>query len=93
MDAHTNREWTAERVIEIIRTLAAEDELPGRLHTAPISGEDTAETLGLDSIGAFSLIDRLETESGTVLPDDFLALGDSIATIAERLQGVANAGD
>lgn len=85
-DTSTSAEWTTERVIEIIRVLAREEELPSRLETAPISGDDTAETLGLDSIGAFVLIDRLETDTGANLPDDFLSLEDSVSVIAERLR-------
>lgn len=92
MNATTGGDWTTERVIEVIRILAAEDELPGRLQTAPISGEDSAETLGLDSIGAFSLIDRLEVDTGVTLPDDFLTLNDTIATIAERLRSALKGG-
>ncbi len=92
MNADAGTNWTVERVIGVIRTLAAEDELPPRLETATISGEDTAETLGLDSIGAFSLVDRLEAEIGVPLPDDFLGLGDSVSAIAERLSEKAAAG-
>lgn len=89
MEKQVREEWSEERVIQIIRTLAAEDDLPARLTTAPISGKDTALTLGLDSIGAFALIDRLEAEVGVPLPDDFLRLEDSVMQIAKRLRGVS----
>lgn len=92
MNANAGANWTVERVIGVIRVLAAEDEVPNRLETATITGDDTAETLGLDSIGAFSLVDRLESEIGVPLPDDFLGLGDSVSTIAERLSQKAAAG-
>ena len=81
--------WTEDRVIAIVRELAAEDEVPEHLKTAEITGADTVESLGLDSIGAVALIDRLETEAGTALPDDFIDLNDSVSVIVERLNGMA----
>ena len=81
----TENGWTVDRVAGILRVLAEEDELPQHLLTAPITATDTVETLGLDSIGAVALIDRLETESGVALPDDFLDLKDSVADIVARL--------
>ncbi|MGB1388926.1 MAG: acyl carrier protein [Paracoccaceae bacterium] len=81
----TVQTWTTERVAEILRALAEEDELPQHLLKATISDGDTVETLGLDSIGAVALIDRLETEAGVALPDDFLDFKDTVADIAARL--------
>jgi acyl carrier protein len=77
-----------EHVIRIIRALAREEELPEHLATAAITPEDTIETLGLDSLGAVSLIERLEAELGISLPDDFLDIADDIAGIARRLYAV-----
>ena len=84
--------WSEARVIAIIRDLAGVEELPARLATAEISGADSAETLGLDSIGAFALVDRLEAEVGVPLPDDFVGLGDSVTVMAQRLNEVAEKG-
>lgn len=81
-----------DRVVSIIRALAAEEELPEHLTTATIKPEDTVDTLGLDSLGAVSLIERLETELGIPLPDDFLDFADDIAGIARRLDGLAATG-
>ena len=81
----TGQDWTVDRLADVLRALAEEDELPQHLLTAAISGEDTVETLGLDSIGAVALIDRLETEAGVTLPDDFLDFKDTVADIAARL--------
>jgi acyl carrier protein len=89
MDQQQPLAWTEERVIGIIRTLAEEEELPKHLRTAPINGADTVETLGLDSIGAVALIDRLEAEGGVPLPDDFLGFEDSVADIVQRLNTLA----
>ena len=89
MDDAMPEGWTEARVVAVIRRLAAEDELPARLQTADIGAGDTAETLGLDSIGALCLVDRLEEEAGTPLPDDFLDLKDSVGSIAERLRRMA----
>lgn len=88
---HRAEGWTEARVIAIIRALAREDELPAHLATAEIEPADTAETLGLDSIGALALVDRLEDAAGTPLPDDFLTLKDSVGTIAARLRDAAGA--
>jgi acyl carrier protein len=77
-----------EHAIRIIRALAREDELPEHLATAAITPKDTIETLGLDSLGAVSLIERLETELEISLPDDFLDIADDIAGIARRLYAV-----
>ncbi len=84
----TEQVWTTERMAGILRELAEEDELPQHLLTATIKAEDTVETLGLDSIGAVALIDRLETEAGVELPDDFLDFKDSVADIVARLGGM-----
>lgn len=77
--------WTTARIADIMRTLADEDDLPGHIRTAQITGLDTVETLGLDSLGAVYLVERLEIEAGVDLPDDFLAFEDSIETIAGRM--------
>lgn len=84
--------WTMERVIATIRELAAEEEVPEHLSTAAIRAEDTVETLGLDSLGAVSLIERLEAQLGMPLPDDFLDFTDDVAGIARRLDALARAG-
>ena len=89
MDQQQPSAWTEERVIGIIRTLAEEEELPEYLRTAQITGTDTVETLGLDSIGAVVLIDRLEADGGVPLPDDFLGFEDSVADIVQRLKTLA----
>ncbi|MEX0283105.1 MAG: acyl carrier protein [Paracoccaceae bacterium] len=81
----SDQTWTVDRVAAILRELAKEDELPQHLLTAAITEADTVETLGLDSIGAVALIDRLETEAGVPLPDDFLDFKDSVADIVARL--------
>lgn len=89
MDDQNATSWTQERVIGIIRALAAEEELPEHLTTAEIRPDDTVETLGLDSLGAVSLIEKLEEELGVLLPDDFLDFEDNIAGIATRLDALA----
>ncbi len=81
-----------EKVIAAIRELASENLLPAHLKSAEINGGDTAETLGLDSIGAIDLIDRLESTIGVRLPDDFIGVEDSVATIAERLRQLQKEG-
>jgi acyl carrier protein len=81
-----------EHVIRIIRTLAGEAELPEHLASVAITPEDTVETLGIDSLGAVSLIERLETELDITLPDDFLDIADDIAGIAHRLDAIAHGG-
>ncbi len=85
----TDTPWSVERVAAILRTLAQEDELPQHLLTAEITAADTVETLGLDSIGAVALIDRLESEAGVPLPDDFLDFKDSVADIVARLSALS----
>ena len=84
-----DQSWTVERVAGILCALAEENELPEHLLSASITGADTVETLGLDSIGAVALIDRLEGEAGVALPDDFLDFKDSVADIADRLSGIS----
>jgi acyl carrier protein len=74
-----------ENTIRIIRSLAREQELPEYLVTAVIRPEDTIETLGIDSLGAVALIERLEVELDISLPDDFLDVADNIAGITRRL--------
>lgn len=80
--------WTADRVIVILRELAKAEELPNHLIDGPITGADTVETLGIDSIGAVTLVDQLESEANVLLPDDFLAFEDSIDDIANRMNAL-----
>ena len=77
--------WTAERVIGIMRDLAKDDDLPNHLVTGEITGKDTVETLGIDSLGGAYLIERLEDTTGVQMPDDFLEPSDDIDRIASRL--------
>ena len=85
MDQQSGTNWIEERVIGILRELAKEEELPGHLVAGPIVGTDTVESLGIDSIGAVWLIDRLEDEANILLPDDFLEFEESVASIAQRM--------
>lgn len=77
--------WTAERVISIIRELAEKTDLPEHLSEGDIKGSDTVDTLGIDSIGGAYLIERLEEETGVLMPDDFVALDFDLDEIAARL--------
>lgn len=85
MDQQSAEVWTEARVIGILRDLAKEEELPEHLLTGPILATDTVEALGIDSIGAVALIDRLEEHAGVLLPDDFLEFDESVASIATRM--------
>ena len=84
--------WTTERVAEVMRNLAKDDDLPAHLITGEISGQDTVETLGIDSLGGAFLIERLEELTGILMPDDFVDLKDDIATIAARLDDLVKRG-
>lgn len=85
MDQQSGTLWSKERLIGILRDLAREKELPEHLLDGEIGGADTVETLGIDSIGAVALIDRLEAEAGVLLPDDFLEFDESVEKIAQRM--------
>jgi len=84
-DQQPTTKWSIERIVGVLRAMADEDDLPEHLKAVQISGQDTVETLGLDSLGAVYLIERLEAEAGVALPDDFLEFDDSVAVIAERI--------
>lgn len=77
--------WTTETVIEVLRALAKEDDLPAHLATGEITGVDTVDTLGIDSLGGAFLIERFEEMTGVQMPDDFLDLEDNIEVIAAHL--------
>ena len=77
--------WTTETVIEVLRALAAEDDLPAHLATGAITGQDTVDTLGIDSLGGAFLVERLEEMTDVQMPDDFVNLEDNIEAIAARL--------
>ncbi len=77
--------WTAADVIAIIRDLARKTDLPEHLIEGDIKGADTVDTLGIDSIGGVYLIERLEEDTGLLMPDDFVELTFSIDEIASRL--------
>lgn len=80
--------WTADRVIDILRSLAREEDRPNHLVEGKITGADTIETLGIDSIGAVALGDRLEGEAGVLLPDGLLDVVDKIDDIVQRLNSL-----
>ncbi len=81
--------WSVDRLVELMRQLARENELPEHLLEGEITGADTMESLGIDSIGAVAVVDRLEEQIGVLLPDDFLEFEESIAEIAERLNALS----
>ncbi len=89
MNQQNSGGWTEEKVIGLLRDLAKKEELPQHLLSGSISSEDTVDTLGIDSIGAVTLIDTLEEEVGQPLPDDFLDLTDNIAGIVKRLNDLS----
>ncbi|MEO7380965.1 MAG: phosphopantetheine-binding protein [Paracoccaceae bacterium] len=77
--------WTTQDVVEVLRSLAREEELPEHLVTGEITGADTVDSLGIDSLGGVYLIERLEEMTGLLMPDEFLDLDYNLAGIAERL--------
>ncbi len=89
MGRQNGANWTAERLIGILRELAREKELPEHLEHGPILGADTVESLGIDSIGAVGLIDRMEAEAGVLLPDDFLGFDETVENIAKRMNSLS----
>lgn len=88
MDRQVGEAWTEDRVIDILRELAREEELPAHLVEGAILATDTVESLGIDSIGAVALIDRLEDRANVHLPDDFLDIDESVASIAARMNSL-----
>ena len=84
-DTKANSAWTTEMVIAIIRELAEKTDLPGHLIEGEIKGTDTVDTLGIDSIGGVYVVERLEEETGLLMPDDFLELTFTLDEIAIRL--------
>ena len=93
MDQQNGANWTEERVIGILRELANDNELPQHLAKGTIKGTDTVEYLGIDSIGAVVLLDRLEEEAGVQLADDFLGFGDSVGKIVMLMNSLKSNGE
>lgn len=85
IDTPQNRTWTTDDVVSVIRELASKSDLPEHLVGGAITGKDTVDSLGIDSIGGAYLIERLEEMTGVLMPDDFLELNFSIDEIAARL--------
>ena len=83
-----NAEWTADKLVSVLRELANEDELPAHLKEGPIGEADTVTSLGLDSLGVVTVIERLEEMTGIPIPDDFIEMEDTIAGISARLAGL-----
>jgi acyl carrier protein len=83
-----SKDWTAEKLVGVLRELAGEDELPAHLKEGPIGAADTVTSLGLDSLGVVTVIERLEEMTGVPIPDDFIEMEDTIAGIAARLAGL-----
>ncbi|MEM6887455.1 MAG: hypothetical protein AAF636_04865 [Pseudomonadota bacterium] len=86
--AAQTQNFTAEKVIEVVRDLARAGDLPNHLIDGDIKESDTVETLGIDSLGGAFLVERFEDTSGVLLPDDFVELQFSIAEIASRLNRI-----
>lgn len=84
-DAKASETWTSDAVIAVIRDLAGKGDLPDYLSEGEITGNDTVDSLGIDSIGGVYLIERLEELTGILMPDDFVELKFTVAELAERL--------
>lgn len=78
-------DWTADKVIAVIRELAAQNDLPAHLVDAAITENDTVETLGIDSIGGAYLVERFEEITDILMPDDFVELRFTLGEVATRL--------
>jgi acyl carrier protein len=83
--------WKPEDIISVIRELARDGQFPAHLVDGEISERDSVDTLGIDSIGAVYLIDRLEVLTGVPMPDDFVAPGTDIGGIAARVNEIVGA--
>lgn len=91
-ETQTQTGWSEDRIIAIVRDMAAAEDLPSHLATAPIKPQDTVESLGMDSLGAVYLVERLEEEAGVPLPDDFLDFHDDVSAIAMRMAELVKSG-
>ena len=80
--------WASEDVISIIRELAGDGQFPAHLVNGEISELDSIDALGIDSIGAVYLIDRLEELTRIPMPDDFVPPGTDIRGIAARVNEI-----
>jgi acyl carrier protein len=80
--------WRSEDIISVIRDLARDGQFPAHLVDGEISERDSVDTLGIDSIGAVYLIDRLEVLTGVPMPDDFVPPGTDIGGIAARVNEI-----
>jgi acyl carrier protein len=80
--------WRSEDIISVIRELARDGQFPAHLVDGEISERDSVDTLGIDSIGAVYLIDRLEVLTGVPMPDDFVPPGTDIGGIAARVNEI-----
>lgn len=87
-DSNMTGTWTTDRIIEVIRSLAREDDLPEHLISGAINPQDTIDALGIDSLGGAFLIERLEQLTGVEMPDDFIDMNFSIDGIAPRLNAL-----
>jgi acyl carrier protein len=82
--------WTSGDIISAIRELAGDGHFPAHLVDAEILESDTVDSLGIDSIGAVYLIDRLEELTGVSMPDDFVPPGTDIRGIAARVNEIVS---
>ena len=88
MGPQSSRVWRSEDIISVIRELAGDGQFPSYLVDGEISELDSVDTLGIDSIGAVYLIDRLEVLTGVPMPDDFVPPGTDIRGIAARVNEI-----
>jgi acyl carrier protein len=88
MGPQSSRVWKSEDIISVIRELAADGQFPSYLVDGEISELDSVDTLGIDSIGAVYLVDRLEELTGVPMPDDFVPPGTDIRGIAARVNEI-----
>jgi acyl carrier protein len=87
----SSRVWSSEDIIAVIRELAADGQFPSHLVSGGITEQDSVDTLGIDSIGAVYLIDRLEVLTGVPMPDDFVPPGTDLRGIAARVNEIVGA--
>jgi hypothetical protein len=80
-----NNDLAVEAVIQVIRNLAAQGDVPADLATLPLTATTTIGALGLDSLARLILLEDLSEGAAGYLADDELTHDTTLAALAARL--------
>jgi acyl carrier protein len=83
---------TSERIVDCLRRLAQNGELPARLSTVAVDEETSLGQLGVDSFGRVLLLQAVESEFDVLLSDGLLWGVETLGELARAVERQTSGG-